>query len=184
MLHSYGYSDNCPRCAARRARRPAAGLSHSTTCRHRLETRLQQDEQFAEVLRRRDVRHGLAPPGQGPSIAVDIDDPEEPVFAPIPTPATRLKSDRLREMYNRQAARPTTSTAAATAATSVRESEVPTTTATTTAEPQVRNQAEEPSGRPDYDPMPEPLGTPEAYRPEAWDEELDEATTAAEKRSR
>ena len=73
-------------------------MSHSATCRERLEAKLQQDEQFTETLRRRDVRHGLAPPDEGPSIAVDLDDP---VLESVFTDETVTRSDRLRNMYNR-----------------------------------------------------------------------------------
>ena len=80
LMRQHGYSDNCSRCTARRNKRLAAGLSHTATCRRRLEDLIQKDEQMAEVLRRRDVRHGLVPPDvNDPAVAQDIDDPE-PVF--------------------------------------------------------------------------------------------------------
>ena len=169
MLRSYGYSDNCQRCAARRAKQPAAGLNHSAPCRIWLEALLLKDRQLAEVVRRRDVRHGLAPPGD-PSIAKDLNHPIlESVF---PGENQQTRTARLRSEYDRVRHEKTTRASGPVEARQENDIEHEGTATEVLAQPMPQR----------YDPMPEPLGEPEPYGPQ--DDELDDATPAPEKQSR
>ena len=71
-------------------RRPCSVVLCTSSCQV---TIVVQDEQLAEVVRRRDVRHALVAPDD-PATAKDLDDPTiEPVFK---DEDTQIRSARLR----------------------------------------------------------------------------------------
>lgn len=193
MLLRYGYSENCPRCALGRTRKPCAGVSHTATCRRRLEALIEQDEQMAEVLRRRDVRHGLVlPDTNNPAVAQDIEDEDEtppptPTSEPVMSPHVRQRSEELQRHYDSVRRRRSTTAAGPTAPLSAGPTDDTHADAPHPAETEESRASNSASAtnQDDYDPMPDPLGDPVQYGPPAMEEdELDSASTGPEKRSR